>query len=619
MKMGHLLLGLILAASAVATNETFAQQAPPPDGGRPGQVEGDGQRGPGARGDRGSRGGRDGEAQGDRRDRRGDGAEGRGRRGGGGRGWGDPSQGLLAGPASRLTRSIFQPDYMTRDLAIIVEGVHLDSGQRDVVEMLLEDYDANFQLAVEETQASMSDLGADSGVGELEADRVDQLRGQMESMREEMRAARAASKPQPEPEDEQASEPPTEEQRAERDAIRQSFRERMMTIRDEFRSVRESQMKSDVMQDLLGQQLTLLKQFSRAREYMGDEVTGAITAILSEPQLASWVDVQREIRRMRLLPSGRLQGERTDIMPLTDPILASSEQDESAQAVRDAVAAWELDLDAALLQRQAFDDTGVFLLLSAMSEMDYEAMLKTLHRRQVKAEAVRDVTDAAIDLIATSLPAEQGEDFRRRAIQNGYDRVFNTTRSQRAITAATELEDLDEELLAAVAALLVDCNLEMTAAGENILAVIRRHDEPREVRFIERMIERQAGEQQNEQQETDPIRVVFDERDELDEVYLERLRNLLGEELVATLPGGEKRQDRGERRRGGFGGPDGGDREARRAQFMKQFDTNGDGDIDETEREAIREHFRGMGGRGGPGGGPGRGEGRGGPPSFNGN
>ena len=174
-------------------------------------------------------------------------------------------------------------------------------------------------------------------------------------------------------------------------------------------------------------------------------------------------------------------------------------------------------------------------------------------------------------------------------------------------------------MLAAVAALLVDCNLEMTAACENILAVIRRHDEPREVRFIERMIERQAGEQQNEQQETDPIRVVFDERDELDEVYLERLRNLLGEELVATLPGGEKRQDRGERRRGGFGGPDGGDREARRAQFMKQFDTNGDGDIDETEREAIREHFRGMGGRGGPGGGPGRGEGRGGPPSFNGN
>jgi len=380
-------------------------------------------------------------------------------------------------------------------------------------------------------------------------------------------------------------------------------------------------MKSDVMQDLLGQQLTLLKQFTRARDHMGDEATGAITAILSAPQLASWDNVQRQIRRMRLLPAGRLQGERTDIMPLTDPFFASSEQEESAQAIHDAVTSWELDLDVALLQRQAFDDTGVFLLLSAMSEMDYEAMLKTLHRRQAKAEAVRDVTDAAIDLIAASLPAEQGEDFRRRAIQNGYDRVFNTTRSQRAITAATELEDLDEELLAAVAALLVDCDLEMTAAGENILAVIRRHDEPREVRYIERMIERQAGEQQNEQQETDPIRVVFDERDELDEVYLERLRNLLGEELVATLPGGEKRQDRGERRRGGFGGPDGGDREARRAQFMKQFDTNGDGDIDESEREAIREHFRGMGGWGGPGGGggPGRGEGRGGPPSFNGN
>lgn len=603
MKMGHLVMGLFLASAALATDATFAQQTPPPEGGRPGQAEGDGQRGPGARGDRGSRGGPGGDAQGGRGERRGDGAEGRGGRGGRegrggqgrGRGWGDPSQGLLAGPASRLTRSIFQPDYMTRDLALIVEGVRLDNGQRDVVEMLLEDYDANFQLAVEETTASMSDLGADSGAGELEADRVDQLRGQMETMREEMRAARDAAHSQPEPEDEQASEPPTEEQRAERDAIRQSFRERMMTIRNEFRSVRESQMKSDVMQDLLGQQLSLLKQFTQARDRMGDEATGAITAILSEPQLASWDDVQRQIRRMRLLPAGRLQGERTDIMPLTDPI-TSSEQDESAQAIRDVVTSWELDLDAALLQRQAFDETGVFLLLSAMSEMDYEQMLKTLRRRQVKAEAVRDVTDAAIDLIAASLPAEQGEDFRRRAIQNGYDRVFNTTRSQRAITAATELEDLDEELLAAVAALLVDCNLEIAAAGENILAVIRLHDEPREVRYIERMIERQAGEQRNEQRETDPIRAVSEERDELDDVYLERLRNLLGEELVATLPGGEKRQDRGDRGRGGFGG---GDQEARRAAFMKQFDANGNGDIDESERAAIREHFRGMGGWGG--------------------
>ena len=612
MKLGYLVMGLLLASVAMGTDVAFAQQSPPPDGGRPGQVEGDAQRGPGARGDRGSRGGRDGDARGGRRDRGGNEAEGRSRRGGQnrGRGWGDPSQGLLAGPASRLTRSIFQPDYMTRDLAIIVEGVRLDSGQQDVVEMLLEDYDANFQLAVDETQASMSDLGEGSGVSELEADRIDQLRGQMESMREEMRAARDAADAQPEPEDEQAREPLTEEQRAERNAIRESFRERMTIIRDEFRSVRESQMKSDVMQDLLGQQLKLLKQFSRAREYMGDEVTGAITAILSEPQLASWDNVQRQIRRLRLLPAGRLQGERTDITSLTDSFVASSVQEESLQAIRDAVTSWELDLDVALLQRQAFDDTGVFLLLSAMTEMDYEAMMKIFRRRQPKAEAVRDVTDAAIDLIAASLPAEQGEDFRRRAIQDGYDRVFNTTRSQRAIIAATELEDLDEELLAAVAALLVDCNLEMMAAAENILVVIRRHDEPREIRFVERMIERQAGEQQNEQREADPIRVVFEKRDELDDAYLEQLRSLLGEELVATLPGGKKREDRGERGRGGFGGPGGGDPEARRAAFMKQFDANGNGEIDESERQAIREHFRGMGGWGG---------GRGGPPPFRGN
>jgi hypothetical protein len=42
---------------------------------------------------------------------------------------------------------------------------------------------------------------------------------------------------------------------------------------------------------------------------------------------------------------------------------------------------------------------------------------------------------------------------------------------------------------------------------------------------------------------------------------------------------------------------------------MKQFDANGDGDIDDSEREAIREHFRGMRDHGAP-------SSRGGPPPL---
>ena len=60
---------------------------------------------------------------------------------------------------------------------------------------------------------------------------------------------------------------------------------------------------------------------------------------------------------------------------------------------------------------------------------------------------------------------------------------------------------------------------------------------------------------------------------------------------------------------GGGGGPGGGGRGGgdpeRRAQFMARFDKNGDGQLDESERSAMRSQF--SGGQGGPGGGGGRG------------
>lgn len=52
-----------------------------------------------------------------------------------------------------------------------------------------------------------------------------------------------------------------------------------------------------------------------------------------------------------------------------------------------------------------------------------------------------------------------------------------------------------------------------------------------------------------------------------------------------------------------------GDKPARpnRAEMMKQFDANGDGQLDETERQAAREHMQSMRGQGG---GPGQRQGR---------
>ncbi len=552
----------------------------------------------GQRGQRGERGQR-----GDRPDR--------GDRGGRGGWWGSPSQGLLGGPSGRVTRTLFRPDYMTRDLPLIVEALTLDEGQADVVDMLLEDYDASFRMAVEETQQAMLDLGEASGADDLERERVDALRADMQTMREEMRAAREAARPEPqndESKDSQQSEE-TEEQRearrAERQAMREQFRERMHAVRDQFREVRKAQLESEVMQDMLSEQMVLLKQFQRIRLGMASEMSDALFAVLSETQIDNWDRLSAHLRRIRQLPEGRLQGEQTDLGPIIETTMADVEP-QQAEGVRELMLSWELDLDEALSHRALHDQTAIFKMLEAMQQTDYEGILELMNKRQHRAEAVRDVTDAAIEAIAATLPAEQGADFRAASLQVGYERVFRTTRSQRTIEAATKLEGLDVETMAAIEALLLDCDAAIAAENEDILAVIRRHDQPREVRWIERMQQRAAGEEvRGFDEDGDPVRDAFDARGELDEVYLERLRDILGEERMAELPRSGRGARRGEWGDRGFGGPHGfdGDRDAMRQQFMQRFDTDGNGEIDDAEREKIGQFFREMregGGFGGP-------------------
>jgi hypothetical protein len=114
----------------------------------------------------------------------------------------------------------------------------------------------------------------------------------------------------------------------------------------------------------------------------------------------------------------------------------------------------------------------------------------------------------------------------------------------------------------------------------------------------------------------DPMRAVFDERSQVGERYQERLKALLTPEQFEKLP----------RSRGGMGGRGGNfdpnqflDRipEEQRKAFMDAVDKNKNGQIDDDEREGVREYMRQQfqnmrGGEGQGGGGQGGGRGRGG-------
>jgi hypothetical protein len=236
------------------------------------------------------------------------------------------------------------------------------------------------------------------------------------------------------------------------------------------------------------------------------------------------------------------------------------------------------------------------------------------------------VNDNYAELVAATLgeeapaAAELTEAFRLR----GYGRVFRETRAQRAFDAALELEGLEQDIIDSINALYAGYLAELRAMNEQLLALVRREEPKQRTARMEWMAARRAG--QDVERAADPLREAFDRRDEMDDRYLEQLQALLTPEQYEELDVPERRRGRGDR--GGMGGGRGGgggrfgdmteeERAQRRAEFLDRFDSNGDGEIDADEREAIRDAFRrgdmgGFGrGFGGHGGGGGRGGGGG--------
>ena len=521
------------------------------------------------------------------RGERGDRGEGRG---GSGR-WGGMGGG---GPMGMIARGMFRPLFMTRDLLVFVDELQLDETQTQIVEVVLEDYDAAFRMAAEEAQDAVGIMNEELRNDPDTQERMEEMRSRMREAHEEMRATRNQG---------QDGEAQTQISDEDRQAMREGFRARMSEIHDSFRTEMEERYSTDEVQDSLKEQRALYQRFDAALRRMNAETEEAITAILADEQQASWASAMRHIRRERMLPEGRISGESFDVQRSVRGVRESL-QGEPATGVDAAVDVWMLNVDDALQRRDTFDITARFDAMEAMSARDTEGLEKVAMDRLRLQRAVRDVNDEAVETIAVAIGGEAGDSFRSEAQRDGYGRWLRQARAVRAIAAALELEDLEEELRTAIEALQVDCIAALADEDLRVLAAVRQHEEPREMRFIRRMGET-SGER-TEREET-ALDLASTRRSEVDQEYVDALKDLLGEERSAELPGMR------ERSRGGWGrdrGGDGGDREGMRQQFMERFDTNGDGEIDDAERQAIREAFQNRRGSGG-GDGQGRGQGQG--------
>ncbi len=552
----HLRSGLLLACTALFAAPSLAQEEPRGD--RPGFRGERGERG--ERGQRGQRGQRERGAEG----RRGAQGEGEARPFGGvqrgevrGNGRDRGAGGMFGG----LPRWSTEPDFLRRDLRLVDDMLMVADEQLPMVEAFLADYEEGFQKAREEIQAKLRELRDANRPPEPTAEEQEEMRAMGTELREKMRAMRMMMSGNRELVDAEAAE--LEDLRAEVEAMRAKFQEMRM----------ERMPEQDQIAEIARQASALRKEWLRNRASLEAEFTESLQVIVGEEQLTLWDPFRRQVRRDRALPRGVLSGESLDVNTVVREFDAS-------EAAAEALLAWEVELDKTLIDRD-----------KTMMEIDLDALVATLEnddkaaRDAARSESKvrRDVRDAnleAIDSIAALL-GEQGDEFRLAAWKKAFPRVYRQTSFERALDAVRKIEGIDPLVLETVDRLEADFLTQLAELHEEARdATLKQELEQFEQRFNQ-MRDRMNGERQRSDRDPTELDEIRERLRELEADSRETLEGMLTPEEIAQLPraGDRRGGPRNDEQRGDM-----------RQRIIERFDSNGDGELDASEREnAMRE------------------------------
>jgi hypothetical protein len=537
----------------------------------------------------GQEGGRGGDRGGDREGgRRGfGGGGGMGRMFGGG---GGPGGGM--GGGMRDLRESLEPDFARRDVPVFVKQLKLDDTQSMVLETLMKDYEDEFKVASTEVQESFTGLGQQLFANVMSPGMRDRMTEQFQRVQDDLRQL-------------------AEEKGGELDeeTRRQFFRERMQQMQQEAMEERKASGADVEMKKLMGTMFDTLNQWLEKKEGMRTKFVDSMRASLNDDQLTQWDPFDRFLRREKTLPRGRLAGESINLFLLLDELQMP---EDAFTKVEPQLDDYEMRLDAALRSRNDFLASSAPRLFKAMQEGDTKDAERIMARQIELRTAVRNINDEfRLTMVSALGESEWAGKLNEAALAAGYDRIYRATTTGRSFERALEFTDLTDEVRKSIVELQVAYLSEMGLRNRDILAILQRSEPERQTEEATRFVSMMAGVINGDMsfmggrggpfggdRPEDPVREALDKRQEVSEGYLERLKNLLTPEQVAELP-----------RREGRGGGGGMARmlenmpEEARAELMKRYDKNGDGQLDEAEREEAFRGFREQFGGGGGGGG----------------
>lgn len=273
------------------------------------------------------------------------------------------------------------------------------------------------------------------------------------------------------------------------------------------------------------------KEANRLRIAFENNVKG----LLSESQAEEWPALERALVRIRTLPQGRLDGERTDLIGILKgmDLTAANEQ-----AVAEHVETFELLLHDALTRRNQGVDDIDFKIDEALAEGDGRAAVREAQKATRLHTAVRDLNDSYTDIFADALSDDVAGEFRDKAMKQGYPRAYERTVAARAFEEALASATLTNEQRATIREMYDAYQLQVKSFNDAIRHAIRTHEPgqlPSEIERVVAVIEGD-GDRPDHADPDEPIDRAEGRRRTLDRQSMMSLYSLLPHERVASLP-----------------------------------------------------------------------------------
>ena len=443
------------------------------------------------------------------------------------------SRGMGGMGAMRGLAYLLEPDFNRRDIVQFNDELSLDGMQQMIVQTLFAEYDEAFQAARADLDEIVRRLRPNRSEDDGERRRArEQMRERWQSLRQQMELARDPSL--------------SEEAR---EQIMDIVRRRAEEMREQARQTFMPQIDPEELEQLTADAADKYKIFRVEKMRLRDQFVGDLQLVLRDDQRSPWPSLERKLIRQKTIQRGRLSGERVDLFDLVRAMgLDSADSDAVAPVLQE----YEVTLDSALRDRNAYLEESRVQSFSAMMQRDAKRALSLYDGEMVRRVAVRDVNEQYASSVAEELSEDVGDTFVRSYRERAYGRVYRKTTVQRAFEAVAKFDDLDSEIAEAVAGLLEVYEVELGVRNEQLMNLIKSEEPKQRRRFLERMASGNFGRDQQTRRRQDRTREQFQARREFDQRYHEQLAAMLTPAQVERLPKiqEQRRGDRGERWRG---------------------------------------------------------------------